>query len=463
MRLLRFVPWGCCCLIAFVLCANARAQEEGANELVQLVVSLLHDSDKDLRSVALEQVRTEAPGEAATKLFAAELPKLSPDVQVLLLSALAARGDAAARPDVLSTLDAAKEPAVKVAAIEAIGALGNAENVALLAKHVGDEEKTVATAARGSLVRLPGEDVPAAIVWQLKTSLPPAQVALIEILAERRALGTIPDLLTATLGDEKTVRAAAMSALGQIASAEHVKDMLPGILKAEPGPERESAEKAVMFVCQRTEDPEQRAAAIVAAYAALPASDQAILLSVLGRVGGTSALAIVEQAIASKDSALHTTGLKALCNWPDASVAPRFIELVKTDEHPEHRTAALRALIRVAPLADARTDAERLALLQEALTLCDRDEERKLVLQRARAIRTPETLRFVAPYMDQPAFAEMACETVVELAHHRTLRDSAKDEFHAALDKVIATSKDATLIERSDRYKKNQTWVRPKK
>jgi len=441
---------------------QVQAQEENGGELAQLVVSLLHESDKDLRAVAFEQVRSEAKGEAATKAFAAELPKLVPDVQVGLLAALAARGDAAARPEVVALLEATKDEAVTVAAIDAIGALGNAENVPQLAGRLRSEAKPVAAAARSGLVRLPGEDVPAAIVKELQETSPDAKVILIEILADRRALGTIPELLQLAQGADKSVRMAAMAALGQIAAAEQVAEMLPGVLKAEAGPEREAAEKAVMFVCQRTEDPEERAAPIVAVFTKFPESDQKVLLSTLGRVGGSSARTIVEQAIASKDAATHAAGLKALCNWPDVSVAPRLIELIKTDEHSEHRTAALRALIRVAPLADARSDAERLAALQEAMALCERDDERKLVLQRARAIRTPESLRFVAPFMDQPEFAEIACETVVELAHHRALRDSAKAEFHAALDKVIATTKDPTLIERSERYKKNQTWARPK-
>jgi hypothetical protein len=51
---------------------------------------------------------------------------------------------------------------------------------------------------------------------------------------------------------------------------------------------------------------------------------------------------------------------------------------------------------------------------------------------------------------------------VVELAHHRGLREPNKAEFDQALDKVIQTSQDATVVDRAQRYKKGQTWVRPK-
>jgi hypothetical protein len=185
------------------------------------------------------------------------------------------------------------------------------------------------------------------------------------------------------------------------------------------------------------------------------------LLPTLGRIGGSSALEKIQAAVASDDSRQHEPGMRALCNWPEASIAPRLIELAKMEPHPEHREMALAALIRVAPLPDNRPAAERLKLLQTVMLMCTRDEQRNLVLKRARAIRTVETLRFVLEYVDQPQHAEPACETIVELAHHRELRDANKPEFHAALDKVLATSKDATVLERATRYKKGQTWARP--
>jgi hypothetical protein len=216
-----------------------------------------------------------------------------------------------------------------------------------------------------------------------------------------------------------------------------------------------------MFVCGRIDDAEKRADPLLAAMEALPSADRAALLPTLGRVGGAAALALVEAAVASPDAALHDTGIRSLCNWPSASIAPRLFELTSNDEHDEHRLMALRALIRVAPLPDERSNVERLELLRQALALCTRDDERNLVLARAQAVRIPETLRFLAPFMDQAPFAQQACESVVELAHHRDLREANKAEFHLALDKVIEVSADATVIDRANRYKKGQTWVRP--
>jgi hypothetical protein len=437
--------------------------EEAPDELIQLVVGLLADKDKDVRALGFEQVRTAAKGPVATGKFAQQLAKLPPDAQVGLLSALADRGDSAARQPVLELFGKTREEPVRVAAIGAIGMLGEASDARLLAQSLGSGSKAEQAAARASLVRLPGEEAVRAIVAEMKQAAAPVRVALIEILAARGARAAVPDLLGAALDDEAAVRGAAMTALAQMAGPEHLSGMVRGVLKAEKGAERAAAERAVMLVCGRIADEGKRAEALLEVIDKLPPGERMALLPTVGRVGGAAALKAVEAAIGDADRSLHGAGVVALCNWPDASVAARLVELARSDAHSEHRGQAIAALIRVAPLPDRRPDSERLDLVQKVMGMCTTDEQRSLLLRRSRAIRTVQTLRFIAPYLSQPAHAQAACETVVELAHHRVLREANKAEFHQALDKVIATSKDATVIERANRYKKNQTWAKPMK
>jgi HEAT repeat protein len=450
-----------CLAAVFALARASFADEEAGNELVQMVVNLLNDPDKDVRALGLEQVRMAAKGPAATRQFAAQLPLLPRDAQVGLLSALAGRGDTVARPAVLDVLTTSRDEPVRLAAIGALGFLGEPADSRVLMQLLREGSSAEQAVARTSLVRLPGESVAGMIAADMNQAASPLRVALLEILAARRAVDTIPDMLAAAVAADSLVRAAAMAALGQLAGPEHVPGLVQGVLRAEAGREREAAEKAVMFVCSRIADGEQRAAPLLTAMGTMNESDRTAILPILGRVGGPAALQILEVAISDSDRDEHDAGVRALCNWPDASIASRLTELAQEDEHPEHRTKALRALIRIASLPDGRTDSEKLELLRTAMAACTRDAERNLVLQRASAIRTPETLRFVMPYLDQPACARQACQSVVELAHHRSLRESNKAEFERALDKVIQTSGDATLMDRANRYKKGQTWVRP--
>ena len=440
-----------------------------------MVVGLLSDKDKDLRAVGLDQVRTEAKGAAATKQFAAQLPKLMPAAQAALLSALADRGDAAARPAVLELLTASKDESVRVAAIAAIGALGGADDLPVLLKSLAGGSTVEKAAARASLEKLRGEAVPGAIAAELKKSPPPLRVALIEILTSRRALETVPSILPSAVDDDPAVRVAAMTALGQMAKAEHIPDMLSGVLKAMKGSERDAAETAVAFVCNRVIDPDTkfgRAGPVIAAILKLQAVDSdneaTALIPALGRIGGPQALAEVKSYLANLQSrnkwakSRADAGLEAMCKWTDATVADELLALAEKADNDAHRAMTFQALVRVGSMRDKRPDLARLDRMKQAMSIAKSPEEKTLVIKGCRAAYVVESLRYVLPYLDQPQFAQIACETVVELAHHRELREPNKTEFDPALDKVMKTSKDAVVVDRADRYKKGQTWARPK-
>jgi HEAT repeat protein len=448
-----------CAALAWSATANAARAEEAGGDLVSMIVGLLADQDREFRAAALDQIRTGAKGAEATKQFAAQLPKLPAETQIGLLSALGDRGDAAALPAVTELLGSTPDEPVKVAAIVALGTLGGAADYPRLLSLLTSGSKAEAVAARTALLRLRGRAVSTAMVETLKKSGEPAlRATLIELVATRRDVDFLPDLDALVLDPDARVRTAAMSALAQLGGPEQVASMVAGVLRAEKGSERDAAERAIVEVCKRIPDANLRTAPVLAAMDKLGPADRAVLLSTLGRMGGAAAAKTVEAAVA--DPALHEAGVRSLCNWPDASVAPRLIEILNSDPQQEFRGMALQALIRVAPLGDGRSNEARLELLKKVMGLCSRPEDQDRLLKRASAIYTVEALRFVVPYLDQPEHAQAACEAVVELAHHREVRDANTADFMPALDKVIAICKDPTLLERAKRYKAGKTYVR---
>ena len=55
-------------------------QAQAGDDVVDMIVELITCSDSDMRNLALQQIREEAPGKSATKQFVALLPDLSPEV-----------------------------------------------------------------------------------------------------------------------------------------------------------------------------------------------------------------------------------------------------------------------------------------------------------------------------------------------------------------------------------------------
>lgn len=442
--------------------ALARAAEEPNEDFLKMVVGLLAEKDKDLRAVGLDQVRKEAKGESATKRFAAQLPKLQPTAQVGLLAALADRGDAAARPAVVELLAANRDESVRSAALATLGVLGEPGDLPLLLIVLAGESKAEQASARKSLTRLKGANVSLDIAKGLANAPAPLRVTLIVILTDRRAADAVPVMLPFSAADDPKVRAAAMTALAQLAQPEHLPALLQGVLKAESGNERNAAERAVAAVCGRIAEPDKRAELALAVIAQFDDKQQTALIPTLGRIGGPQALSAVEAAIASKNLARRQAGLQALGKWPNASVADRLLELSKAAKDDAERTLTLQAFTRLCATRDKRTDQERLARMKQAWELAKTEAEKKLVIDRARTAYVVESLRFVLPLLADPALAEKASETVVELAHHRELREPNKAEFERALTQVQKNSRDPVVLERARRYKLGETWLRPK-
>jgi HEAT repeat protein len=440
-----------------------RAADVASSDLVQMIVKLLGERDNEFRAAGLDQIRTGAKGEAATKVFAAQLPKLDAAAQASLLSALADRGDAAARPGVLEVLASNANEPVRVAAIAALGKLGELADLPLLIKSLSASSGAEKAAAKSSLSRIQGATISTALAADLASAAPPAKVALIEVLATRRAKDVMPAFIKATVDDNGQVRSAAMTALGQIGRSEQIAEMIPGVLKADKGGERDNAERNVALVCSRIGNEDERGDALIKALASVGPAQTDQLLSLIGRVGGKKLINFVADIATGSDAARRKLGIDALSKWPDASVADKLLEITTKATEPAERSQAFQGYVKISATRDNRSDKQRLERMKQAMSIAKTPEEESLVLNRCRTAYDVETLRFVLPYIEKAPFAQLACETTVELAHHRELRDPNKAEFDKALDKVIAVSKDAVVVDRAGRYKRGETWNRPAK
>ncbi len=416
--------------------------------------------------MGLEQVRDEAKGAEATRRFTALLPKLAPDGQAGLLGALAVRGDAAAKPAVLDLLKTSQGE-VRSAAIRALGALGDTSDVPQLAALLADEK--IQKNAADALASLHGDGVNAAICADLKSASPAVRVQLLKLLVARHAIDSVPALLASSKDSDAKVRAAALEGLGQLAGPELIDKLAGEILDAKDAASRTGAEISLATIARRDPKNPDPALPLLKVMEGMSEDNKAQLLPALGRIGGPAARRAVDAALAADFDPIRTAAaVMALCNWPDGSVAPRLVELVQSAKGSTTQQNALLgamqkmlidALIRVAPLPDGRPDDLRLTMLKKALELSTTDEQRTAVIKRARAIRSLDTFRFVVPYLDQPKFTPIACETVVELAHHKELRQPNKDEFDKVLNRVLTLTKDPELILRANHYLKDETWV----
>jgi hypothetical protein len=179
---------------------------------------------------------------------------------------------------------------------------------------------------------------------------------------------------------------------------------------------------------------------------------QEIILGALGRLGGPQARSLLADRLNAEEPALRAAALTALTNWPDASVTDELLLQAEQATDVDQRSRALRGLARVAVLRGGdKTPAERLAALRTAMSLAERDDDRRLVVERAQAVDLWETVVFVRPYLEEPALRDAACRTIVQVARLPALR-AEHPEILADLEQVIERSGDRQTVTRAQRW-----------
>ncbi|MGD0897948.1 MAG: HEAT repeat domain-containing protein [Thermoguttaceae bacterium] len=354
---------------------------------VPLLIEQLRSTDKAFFALGLRVAR-ELPGREATAALEAELAKAAPDRQALLVLALADRSDATASPAVLV---AAKEGAanVRIAAIRVLGRQGGTACVPMLLDAATETDGEVSQAAISALADLPGKELDADVAARLPKAEGKVRQLLIQLAGQRRIAAAVPTLLKAAEDPDSQARRAALQALGETIGPSELPFLISRVVKSEDAEDAKVAGTALTRACVRMPDREACAEKLIAAMSQATVPAKCSFLGTLGAMGGAKALGAVAAAAKDASPELQDAATRVLGEWMSTDAVPVLLDLAKTAADPKFKIRALRGYIRIARQLDVPND-QRLAMCKEALRLASRDEERTLVVEVLKRIRSPE-------------------------------------------------------------------------
>ena len=414
------------------------------------IVGWFSSEDADRRRIAAGRLQG-LSDEQLDKLLArlADLPDAG---KLAVVEVSAERRGAEILPAVMSLV---KSPNLdlKQAGIRCLGMVGDASAIPVLVDMLAAGGEAT-EAARQALANLPRKEVATALLDALG-SRPALRAPVIAVLIDLKCYDAIDPLVQIAANSDPAEYGPALDGLRGIADPD--KTDIPRLVKlllgSDPGKHRDEVEKTILIVCSKLPAKADRSELVLASLDKVSPSETPKYLPLLGRLGGSKALAKIEASLDSPNAAVREAAVRALCNWPNAEVADKLLDLAKTSENRAFRRWALRAYIRVVSLKSERPEAETLAMLQNAFKLADGADEKRLAIERASTIRTMETVAWVAGFLDDPELAQAACRTIVELAHHRFLRHPNMARFGPILEKVGRIGQDPAVVERAKRYR----------
>ncbi len=400
----------------------------------------LKNSDRQIQ-LAAAQLTAQVGGQVAEKVLG-DFDELPPAAQAALLSALGDKGNAAAKERALAAMNS-PQAQVRVAAIVALGTLGDASTALMLAQSAARKSGTEQAAARESIGKIRGGDVDEKLLAELPNSVAKVQAELVRALAARRALAAIPSLENlAKTAPDVSIRVEAINALGTIAKPSSLSTLLDILLKSKESRELQAAESAAALVLGRVDDANERAAPLLEAMSRTSGSQRMALLRLLGRSGSARALAALREELKNGAPEMHDATVRALSEWPDAAVIPDLIVIAKDDPSQTNRVLALRGYVRVVALTSDRKAVQTARMLGEALAIAP-VAEKKSILGALGAVGDVEALHLAAPLMDDEEVRNEAITATLRIA--RAVAGTVPDEATTAANHALELSQDAAV------------------
>jgi len=394
-----------------------------------LMVEQLKSPDPDYFQTGLAVSRV-LPGEPATKgLIDSLAAESSPDRQTLLILAMKDRGDKRALPSVLAKLKS-DSPAVQLAAVDALGALGDDSSVPVL---LSVAKKATAETVLNSLVALQAADVNAALMKAAQS--PDVSVVAVQALGKRRAKEAVDLLFQLSESDSPAISQEAIVALGMTTPQDRFLDLFALLKTAKSDARKAAVQNAIHGAVFRSTDPNACAEALGGMIPASSGADREFLFEQIRTAGGAKAVALMRQFATGSDESLQDAATKTLGVWLSADAAPVLLEVAQGDG--KFAVRALGGYIRIFRQFEL-PDAQRVAMAAKAFQVITRSNERNAAIEAITRFPCVGTFELALDQLDAPGSEETAAQAVLTIA--RTVLDLDPEKGKAGLKRLIDAS-----------------------
>jgi HEAT repeat protein len=385
----------------------------GNKDAVPLLVAALKAAQPRIQAQVIRQLSA-VPGAEANTALRQALGDVDTLGKVRVLAAMADRGDPSALPLVKNAARDTAQP-VRAAALLALGKIGDASVVMLLAETAANDASQVpdvdagrtggfpdernlqsaagltdGAAARDSLYSLRGAEIDRAILAGIAAAPPRVKAELIAATADRGLRSANAILLQCAADADRDVRRAAMRALRATASPADAPALLDLLAKASAG-DRSDLARVISSALKRSDT--ASVAPVTAAWQST--SDTGLrssLLAILAQVGRDESLPVLRGALRDPNVEIRRGAVLALSDWPNTKPMPDLLEIAGADASPALQVLSLQGYIRLIGIPDNRPPADTVRMLSDAIHRAKRAEEKRAALALLQRINTTEAL-----------------------------------------------------------------------
>jgi len=261
-------------------------------------------------------------------------------------------------------------------------------------------------AAKEALLQLADKDIGKIIAGRIETAPPKNKVALLDVLAQKRATSEFGAVAKLTASPEPSVKAAAFGALPFVSSGENIKELLTMLSSTQNPEDIKSIQTAIISSMDK-----KAAGPINDAFE----KEKVKILPLLPYLDDHDAIIKAVSSFYHGSDAEKTTAFDALENWQDNQATRTLLSISRDPQAVKYHADALAACIGQVSKSNWPDD-EKLLMLREIMSLSTDKKQKAAVIRAAGNVRTFLSLMFVANYLDDPDLSSASSRSAMQIA-----------------------------------------------
>jgi HEAT repeat protein len=379
------------------------------DKAAEMLMKALDSPDKEFRAAALTQLGSMFTAKTAQDLRSRLQASSNPEHQSEIISLLADKKDKQSIPVFVKSLNSS-DKSLQLAAIQALAKMGHKESISPIIELMGTADIMTLEACKEALLRLEGEPVADVAAEYLPKTSGKARVALIEIIAARKAERHSKLIFAQAQNPDTAISFAAVSALSALVTPVDTI-MVANLLNKVGSPREIALLQESFYTAIHNLESKSMQVAVVNRFMSKPGAEQTRFYNLLARIGGTEALAVVENRLSNGTPAQKVAAMSALTAWSDDSVLPVLLGIGANHPDPAQRASALGSYISGINRS-ANPQDQKVLMFRKAMELTATQQQKRTVISQVAANPTLLALIFVSKYLDNPDTQQAAVQAV---------------------------------------------------
>ena len=376
---------------------NLYASAAGEKALPE-ILSALDSKDETYRAAALSAAANlQSP--KVTDALLKKAGKATGPLKAEIVNFFGTANNKAALPFVSGALKD-NNPDVVAAAITAVGKLNGEHAInPIIDAMKNATQSSVADAGKNALSSIKSDNLSAVIANAVPQASSSAKVALMEVLASRRAIPQAETVFSQTTSNDANVRLTAIKALSSVVTAKDVSRTAQLLNNASNKDEIAALQKALLSAVSSESQDRQTDLVI---DQAMSSNNPASYGNVLAMIGGKKALDIVmNQGFYSNDENLKEAAFEALTKWKDDVAVYTLYKIAADNPSGAYFNKALTAYLTKAE-SSKNTPEQKLLLLRNALDIAQTPDQKTAIIKQIGNTGTFLGMITAKKYSDDP-------------------------------------------------------------